>query len=398
MSPMPRMEQLPRLAKPRRMPGCRAFLIAVALLLLLPVFDLWSQTPETARPQIIAYVFPQETPVAPGSIDAAHLTRINYAFANIKDGRIIEGFPHEAQNLAALVALKQQNPSLQVLVSVGGWSWSEDFSSMALTPESRAAFIDSVMAYIARYHLDGLDIDWEYPGIVGATNHFRPDDGAHFAALLAALRARFDAEQQKTHHRLYLSIAAGSSDDYLAHSPMGEIAPSLDTVNLMAYDYYEPSDDKKTGNHAPLHIDPKDPKAVSSEASVRAFEKVGVPASKLVLGVPFYGHVWGDVPATNHGLFEPGRPVQGAYAGYSAIVTNMLGHGYTRYWDKAAEVPYLYNPSKHIFVSYEDPESLRLKCRYVRQHHLAGIMFWDYKGDPSGTLLRTVYDALYPSH
>ncbi len=395
---MPRIEPLSRPASRYRMPVSPALLVALALLLLSPVAALWGQAPGAAHPQIIAYVFPQETPVAPGSIDAAHLTRINYAFANIKDGRMVEGFQHEAQNLAALVALKRQNPRLQVLVSVGGWSWSGGFSAMALTPASRSAFVDSALAYIERYHLDGLDIDWEYPGLPGATTHFRSDDGAHFAALLAELRTRFNAEQQKTHHRLYLSIAAGSSDNYIAHSPLGEIARSLDTVNLMAYDYYEPSDDKKTGNHAPLHADPRDPKAVSAEASVKAFEQAGVPASKLVLGVPFYGHVWGDVRATNHGLFEPGRPVPGAYAGYSAIVSNMLGHGYTRYWDKAAEVPYLYSPSKHIFVSYEDPESLRLKCRYVRQHHLAGIMFWDYKGDASGTLLRTVYDALYPSH
>ena len=81
-------------------------------------------------------------------------------------------------------------------------------------------------------------------------------------------------------------------------------------------------------------------------------------ARKLVLGVPFYGHVWGQVPATNHGLFQPGQPVPNAYANYAAIVSTMLGQGYTRYWDAAASVPYLYNAEKQIFVSYEDPESL----------------------------------------
>ena len=395
---MVRVAQLSsRLGKWTFLPSGAFLLVLLALLCFARAVSLRAETPEAARPQIIAYVFPQETPIAPDSIDATHLTRINYAFANIKDGRIVEGFQQEAQSLAALVALKQRNPRLQVLVSVGGWSWSGGFSEMALTPESRSAFIDSVMAYLSRYHLDGLDIDWEYPGIAGATNHFRPEDGADFAKLLSALRARFTAEQKKTHHRLYLSIAAGSSDDYIAHSPLKQIAQSLDTVNLMAYDYYEPTDDKITGNHAPLFADPNDPKRASAEASVLAYEKAGVPASKIVLGVPFYGHVWGNVPAVGHGLFRPGKPVPGAYAGYSAIETNMLGHGYTRYWDKASEVPYLYNPSRRIFVSYEDPESLRLKCRFVRQRHLAGIMFWDYSGDPSGALLHTVYDALYSS-
>ena len=72
----------------------------------------------------------------------------------------------------------------------------------------------------------------------------------------------------------------------------------------------------------------------------------------------------------------------------------MLGHGYTRYWDKAAAVPYLYNSEKQIFVSYEDPESLTLKSKYVLDHHLAGMMFWDYESDPSGALLNAIDDGL----
>ncbi len=66
----------------------------------------------------------------------------------------------------------------------------------------------------------------------------------------------------------------------------------------------------------------------------------------------------------------------------------MLGQGYTRYWDAKASVPYLYNPQKQIFVSYEDPESLALKCKYVIDHHLAGMMFWDYGSDPSRKIAR----------
>ena len=177
---------------------------------------------------------------------------------------------------------------------------------------------------------------------------------------------------------------------------MGEVAKYVDTVNLMAYDYYEPGDDKTTGNHAPLFTDPADPKAISADRSVREYEKAGVPARKLVLGVPFYGHVWGQVQATNHGLFQPGQPVPNVYANYAAIVSTMLGQGYSRYWDASASVPYLYNPEMQIFVSYEDPESLALKCKYVKEQHLKGIMFWDYAGDPSGILLGAIDTGLKP--
>lgn len=348
-------------------------------------------------PQIIAYIFPRDRALQPTDVDAAKLTRINYAFANIQDGRIVIGAPVDETNFATLVGLKQQNPSLQVLISVGGWLWSGNFSDMALTKESRSRFIESVAEFIERYKLDGLDIDWEYPGMAGATNHFRPEDRRNFTLLLKELRARFNRDQRKLGRTLLLSFAAGSSSDYIAHTELARVARYVDTVNLMAYDYYEPGGEKISGNHAPLYTDPADPKRVSSDRSVQEFEQAGVPARKIVLGVPFYGHVWGNVGPTNHGLFQPGAPVPNAFANYGNIVGSMIGHGYTRYWDAAASVPYLYSEEKREFVSYEDPQSLALKCAYVRRKGLAGIMFWDYTGDPTGALLNTIHTAFYGS-
>ncbi len=121
---------------------------------------------------------------------------------------------------------------------------------------------------------------------------------------------------------------------------MRQVARLLDTVNLMAYDYYEPGDEGTTGNHAPLYTDPADPRHVSADTSVRHYEHAGVPARKIVLGVPFYGHIWGNVPPTDHGLFQTGSPVPNAFARYRDIVGTMLHQGFTRYWDTSASVPY----------------------------------------------------------
>ncbi len=373
-----------------------------AVVMLLAVTSVIASQPkpvvrQSHLPQIIAYIFPNNRSLQPSDVDAAKLTRINYAFANIQDGRIVIGAPVDEANFATLVGLKQQNPSLQVLISVGGWLWSGNFSDMALTKESRSRFIDSVAEFIERYKLDGLDIDWEYPGMAGATNHFRPEDRRNFTLLIRELRARFNRDQHKLGRTLLLSFAAGSSSDYIAHTELGRIARYVDTVNLMAYDYYEPDNEKISGNHAPLYSDPADPKRVSADRSVEEFEQAGVPARKIVLGVPFYGHVWGNVGPKDHGLFQPGAPVPNAFANYGNIVSSMIGHGYTRYWDAAASVPYLYSDEKHEFVSYEDPESLALKCAYVRRKGLAGIMFWDYTGDPTGALLNTIHTAFYGS-
>jgi chitinase len=348
-----------------------------------------------AGPEVIAYIFPRDHVIQPGEIAARKLTRINYAFANIQDGRIVVVNPVDAPNLAALVALKKENPSLQILVSVGGWLWSGNFSDAVLTPESRSRFIDSVVAFVEQYNLDGLDIDWEYPGQIGAGNRFRPEDKVNYTLVLAELRERFNREQRKLGRPLLLTIAAGASQEFLEHTEMRRVARSVDTVNLMAYDYYEPGSEAITGNHAPLYTDPADPKHVSADTSVREFEQAGVPGRKLILGVPFYGHVWGNVAATDHGLFQTGSPVPNAFAPYRAIVATMLDQGFTRYWDASASVPYLYSAEKKQFISYEDPESLAAKCVYVQRMHLGGVMFWEYGADASGALLDTIDRSFY---
>ena len=124
------------------------------------------------------------------------------------------------------------------------------------------------------------------------------------------------------------------------------------------------------------------------------YVKAGVPPGKIVLGVPFYGHTWQQVPATNHGLFQPGKEAPHGFAPYGNGPKDMLKNGFTRYWDTVAEAPYLYNAEKKIFVSYDDSESLELKCKYVLAHKLRGVMFWDYESDSSGTLLNAVNDGL----
>lgn len=369
--------------------------IALSLAVLFPAFG-FSASKAPAKLEVTGYVFTRGAVISPGQVDASKLTRINYAFANIQGGRMVLGGPVDAQNFTLLTGLRNANPGLTVLVSVGGWLWSTNFSDMALTRESRLAFEDSVTEFLAQYDLDGLDIDWEYPGMPGAGHPFRAEDKENFTALVKELRERFDVKAKQTGRRLYLTVAMGASDEVIAHTEMRKVQKYVDTVNLMTYDYYEPGSDATTGHHAPLFIDPADPKKESSDDSVRAFEKAGVPAAKILLGVPFYGHEWGEVPDQNHGLFQPGKVVPGTNASYSAIQANMIGQGFTRYWDEKAQAPYLYNAEKHIFVSYEDPESLKAKCRYVRSHKLGGVMFWEYFGDSKGELLGTIDGELFP--
>ena len=324
--------------------------------------------------QIVGYISPKRVLTA-DEVPITKLTRINYAFSAIKDGEMVEGSPFDAENFALLVSLKQQNPALTVLISVGGWGGSGGFSDMALTAASRTRFIDSVVSFVTRYKLDGLDIDWEYPGLVGAGNTFRPEDKQNYTALLKELRTRFNREEKRQHRRLLTSVAVGGNADFIEHTEMAAVAHYVDTVNLMTYDYYGPDSDKISGNHAPLFTDPVDPKQISADRTVREYEAAGVPASKLLLGLPFYGKSWAEVGPVNNGLFQPGSKPTGTFHDYSALVTYDQ-QGYSRHWDAAAAVPWLYNPETKTFISYEDTQSLARKCQFALDHHLGGVMFW----------------------
>jgi chitinase len=353
---------------------------------------------KTPQPVIIAYVFPQDTVIDPATIAADQLTHINYAFANIKDGRVVEGFARDAENFRVLAELRRRHPHLRVLVSVGGWTWSGAFSDASLTPESRRKLVESAVAFVERHDLDGIDIDWEYPGLPGNGNTHRPEDKQNFTALMADLRRGLDADGRKHHRQRLLTFAAGALSDYIAHTEMDKVQAVVDFVNLMTYDFREAEADPQAGHHANLYPHPADPKQESVDRAVREFLAAGVPARKLVLGVPFYGHAWGNVKPEASGLYQPGGAAgERVDTTYGALVEGAINrNGYVRIWDDKAQAAFLWNAEKRIFVSYEDPESLRLKSRYILDHGLAGVMFWEYYADRTGTLLKTLAAELRP--
>jgi chitinase len=354
----------------------------------------------TAAPKhekvVVGYIMARGRLLTPESIAAGKLTRINYAFARIRDGVIVEGGGHDAENFAVLTSLKQQFPALQVVVSVGGGgAGSAEFSDMAFTKEGRTKFIESCIAFVEKYNLDGIDIDWEYPGVPGSHNNkFRAEDKQTYTLLLKELRLRLNREQKKLHRHLVTSTATGWTTSWIQHTEMRKASKWVDTVNLMCYDYYEPRD-PTTGHDAPLFTNPADPKGVSTDRSVKENLAAGVPARKLVVGVPFYGKQWEDVPATNHGLFQPGKPAAKPTPLYGTIAATMIGQGFIRYWDPIAQAPYLYNEATGTFVTYDDPEALAKKTAYVMKHHLGGIMFWEYTGDPNQVLLDAINTGLH---
>jgi GH18 family chitinase len=344
---------------------------------------------------IIAYVFGENRKIDPATIAAEKLTHINYAFANIRDGRTVEGFPEDTENLKALTGLRRRNPDLKILISVGGWTWSGGFSDAVLTPEKRRAFAESAVDFVRRHDLDGFDVDWEYPGLPGYGNVNRPEDKQNFTAAMAELRAALDKEGAARGRHYLLTFAAGASTSFLEHTEMDAVQASVDFVNLMTYDFREADSEPQAGHHSNLYAHPADPHHMSADRAVREFLAAGVPARKLVLGVPFYGRAWAEVDPAHHGLYQQGKaPTERIQTKYASLAALASQPGWARQWDDLSQAPFLWNAEKRVFIAYDDPESLRLKARYVREHGLAGAMFWEYSNDPGGALVDALFEGL----
>ncbi|MDO3387362.1 glycoside hydrolase family 18 protein [Gilvimarinus sp. SDUM040013] len=346
---------------------------------------------------IIGYVFSPDKPLDPATIAAEKLTHVNYAFSNLVDHKIVNGFEFDDQNYRRLNDLKKRNSSLKILSSVGGWTWSGGFSDMAATEESRQIFINSAVEFVRRHQLDGIDIDWEYPGLPGAGNKHRADDGTNFALVLKGLRAAFDSLEEELGRPLMLTIATGGFPDFLAKSDIGEWQKYLDYINIMAYDFNFPRAGGTTGHHTALYSRAEDDSGQSADAAVRNHNAAGVPLHKLVVGVAFYGRTWVNVNSQEAGLNQPGDAGEPSFgsARYNNLVASVIGKGtYQRHWDDIAKAPWLWSAQEKTFVSYDDPESIAAKVKYIQERGLGGVMFWQYTSDHNNQLLDAINNAL----
>jgi chitinase len=357
------------------------------------------------------------------------LSVINYAFAGPFDGRCILADPqadlHRIYGRAdsvngqgngpdavrghfgQLMHLKEMVPSLRVLISIGGWTLSADFSDAAL-PENRQAFVDTCVDMFIRGNLpglapgaaaglfDGLDIDWEYPAAPGRRgNTYRPEDTANFTALIAEFRRQLDEIDPD----LLLTIAAPAGRDRHSLIELDRIHPYLDWINVMAYDYHgawEPAG--PTNFPAPLFTSPADPSLdqdLSADASIRAYLEAGVPPSKLNLGVPFYGRGWTGVTDTGDGLYQPAEaPADGLYESGVNDYGVLRILDYPDYRDPASAAYWIFNGV--TFWSFDDPETMAQKSTYAVENGLGGIMFWELAGDTrDGELITAIYEALH---
>jgi chitinase len=272
-----------------------------------------------------------------------------------------------------------------VLLSIGGWE-AEGFSDAALSAESRNVFAASVVALLREHSLDGVDIDWEYPGQSVSGIKSRPEDKQNFTALLQTLRAQLG--------KRYLLSIASADREYFDFTEMDKLHGYLDFINVMTYDFFNALT-PTTGHHAGLYAAPyAAPNDRNADASIKQHLGAGIPPDKLVLGVAFYGRGFAGVKPEHDGVNQPYERFEAAHP-YAELVEKFIGrNGFVREWDEHAQAPFLWNAQTRAFITYDDPQSLASKAEYVRKHRLGGMMFWELSQDSGGALLDAIVNGL----
>ncbi|KAH9514443.1 hypothetical protein Btru_025272 [Bulinus truncatus] len=322
----------------------------------------------------------------PENIDPFLCTHIIFAFAVLENHKL-KAYEWNDDDMDWSVGmytrfnkLKQQNTNLKTLLAVGGWNFgSAPFSRMCATTSTRKIFIDHAITFLRARNFDGLDLDWEYPVLRGGS----PADKKTFTYLVQELMAAFTVEAKKSGKpRLLLTaaLAAGKSTIDAAYE-VDKIAQQLDIVGLMTYDYHG-GWDEYAGHNSPLYSFKnyeEDVLYVKYTVLFDYYLSLGVPKSKLVVGIPSYGRSMMLKDKNNNGPDAPvkGGGPQGPYTG---------GGGFLAYIEycktvqtasigRAGGVPYaIYDNG--MFLGYDDLKSITDKATDVRTTHVRTTDVW----------------------
>ncbi|WP_199439331.1 glycosyl hydrolase family 18 protein [Umezawaea beigongshangensis] len=341
---------------------------------------------------------------------ASKLTHINYAFGNVQNGQctIGDSFADYEKtfdaatsvdgvadtwdqplkgNFNQLRKLKKINPNIKILFSFGGWTWSGGFGQAA---QNAAAFADSCYKLVEDPRwadvFDGIDIDWEYPNACGLscdTSGF-----SSFKTLSQALRARFGND--------YLVTAAitadGSNGGKIDAADYGGAAQYLNWYNVMTYDYFGGfSPQGPTAPHSPLTSYNGIPAAgFNSDAAIQKLKSKGVPASKLLLGIGFYGRGWTGVTQDAPGGTATGPAPGSSEAGiedYKVLKNTCPATG--------TIAGTAYAKCGNNWWSYDTPATIGGKMSYTKTQGLGGAFFWELSGDTTdGELITAISNGL----
>ena len=315
-------------------------------------------------PIVMEYVFGN-----PKNVDPRFLDAVIYAFVEINpDGTLLVPTP---RYLDYLVSLKESKPSLKVIAAIGGWG-AEGFSDASLTPQSRYDFARNVNQLISDYGLDGIDLDWEYPGSSAAGIKSRPQDRENFTLLITAIRDVIGDDA-------WLSVAGTGDVGYTNRSlEVDKVAPLITYFNLMSYDFTAGETGERGRRHqANLFESDLSLPGYSVDGMVQNLINNGMPSQKILLGVPFYGRLGATTTVS-----------------YDELRRNYINkNGYEYRFDNVAKVPYLVRDGQFA-MSFDNDLSIYFKAEDVLYKCLGGIFSWTSTFDQANILARAMYESI----
>ena len=375
------------------------FLIIIIFLLLGK--NIFAQSP---CKEIVGYYpnwqwYDRNKLVDPQSIDYSKYTIINYCFmAPQTDGSITMTDAWADENLlngeidwvnggyianTSLIDIAHNN-GVKVLPSIGGWTLSDNFPTIAADPIKRATFAQACVELIDSFNFDGIDIDWEYPGY--APHSGTAQDKGNFNLLLQDIRTAIDSFGLIVGKTMLLTAAVGAAEERMVDVDWSVVSQHLDIINLMTYDFFG-AFSPLTNHNAPLYAPAQGNSGYNLDSAViKLVNDFGVSPQKITVGVAFYGrssttagipslHVATTGAVDNVTFFtDDGSPL------YYNILEQM--NLFTDNWDSQARVPYLTgNGTLFTFVSYDNEQSIAEKAQYIVDNNLRGAIIWEITGD-----------------
>lgn len=357
----------------------------------------------------------------PESYEPGLCSHLFYAFCTIGDNYTVQpdvagtNREDEENMYRRVVGLKKLQPSLKVLLAFGGWGISQDSSEdypngrgevireMLESRESRRIFIDSVVRLVREYNFDGFDLDYEpfpdtFPKGVDAEKNKRG-----LSSLVREFREVFDEEAVRDGKQKLLLTAAVYGSTYISSLvyDVKSFSESLDFVNIMTYDFAVGS--KTTAMNSPLHDIGGSGLSVSS--SIDFWVGRGMPEKMIVMGLPAYGRGWALESEKNSGLGSPASgpsaPISGGEPGVASYphILGLLESGDAKRHSIDDRNGLFYLQVAGLWFTYEDPSSLRVKLRWLREKSLRGAFFWalhhdKFEGEDRFPLHRIVSEEL----
>jgi len=315
-------------------------------------------------------------------IDPMLCTHLVYAFAGLKDNKIEPTEENDEEYYKQMVAMKEKNPNLKVMLAIGGWMvGAQPFKTLTENVYRQTLFVFSAIEYLRAKGFDGLDLCYEFPR--------GNEDKARYTALVKELREAFEGEAIGSKSgRLLLSAAVPASFELGAGYDVPEINKYLDFFNVMTYDF---AGDwlQQVGHNSPLFAlngASSYHKKLTVDYSVSEWNRKGASKEKLVVGLPTYGRTF-TLPSGN--LTDIGAPAlkggnPGPYTkevGFLSFfeICDVLKMGATLVWDNEQMVPYAYKDDQ--WLGFDDPRSFKIKVQWLKQAGYGGIMIWSIDMD-----------------